>query len=984
MATSYGQIYQYRDPGQVDLSSTFKAQTYKQENYNQNVADYQRLVNQYVGTDLLRDVDKQYLGERLSTLVNYVKDSGTLDWSRKSIADEVSNYVGQALDSNVQAAIASTQRYRNHQMQMEELKAKKPELYATQNDWAATRDLNRYLSSDKLGDMYQQGSYTPYTDLNKLIEAGLPLLKEYGVQVTYSNDGNPLLTRIDKHEVLTEQESSQFLNMILGEKGNTQLAIDGLYKYRNASDVDVKSEYKGIIGDQLDSLRTQAKNYNILKTGMTDAQKSYNNQQYQALNEKANQLKDYYNKVDNLDKDQIAASMYTDRYKQNWSKLLAFDRVTDWKIDDRNFQVAKENADQAQKQWERNFQENKFLTEQTWKQKNYDLDLAKAMGSGKVSLDSNGNPNPYSGSGNSNEGITTSSNGTALNEEKTVLAEDVYDTYSQAWTDARDNTRAYINQLRQTDKGQNILREHYGNLADGDVDKLVFAMMRGDKDSQLRLSGIRDVMNKDESGRIALKSIENSISAYRQKERMTPLLNEALKGVNDITKTVMKADNIKGEFFGLSEKVVGKDGKLYNGTYIGQDFDKLNSQQKLGAQIGSISNRLLAGDIPESERSALNVLRKNLVAQLRDKTAREYYNNFEAEDKSGAWDSLTSQLSAAGQKARMGWNSLMKGIFNDDEDRQAYDDAKKTYDANTANARRYWTRAGQQIGDIFNRNYTYSDLASNDLKRNGKTIAIGKTSDGYNQSADQAYEGKIASSLKILNERLQDNNVFKLSNKTINLDTENKNVKKEYESWIKTQFDGEIQKDANVRLNVNSKDGTVTLTAPIKDGKEYELMTTSPISFNDLPNNLRSRVTTNSNFEYDAANNRNAGTIYARGQVYSSDNRINELYGDLEVNPTEKRASVQTMTQNVQSTIGQENYNKYKTEIDALIQTPVDLVAHPVDGVYVMDIKSGNKVLSRQVVGPTITNEQKDLIAEQRDKIAVDKILEHIRKTYNK
>lgn len=983
MASSYTNITQYRDPGQVDLSSTFKAQSYKQERYDNATAEYQKLINQYVGTDLLRGVDKQYLGERLSTLVNYVKEAGTLDWSRKSISDEVSSYIGQALDSNVQAAVASTQRYRGHQAQMEELKSKKPELYATQNDWAATRDLNRYLSSDKLGDMYQQGSYTPYTDLNKLIEQGLPLLKEHGVQVTYSNDGNPLLTRIDKHEVLTEQESSQFLNLILGEKGNTQLAIDGLYKYRNASDTEVKAEYKGIISSQMESLRTQAKNYNILKTGLTDSQKNYNTQQYQALNEKANQLKDYYNKVDTIDKDTIAASMYSDKYKQNWSKLLAFDRVTDWKIDDRNFQVAKENSEQQQKQWERNFQENKFLAEQEWKQKGYDLDVAKAMGNGKVTLDSNGNPIPYSETV-SNEGITTTSNGTALDEQKTVLAEDVYNTYSQAWIDARDNTKSYIEQLKQTDKGQNILKEHYGNLATGDVDKLVFAMMRGDKDSQLRLSGIRDVMNKDESGRRALQSIESSISAYKQKERMKPLLDEALKGVNDITKTVMKADNIKGEFYGLSGKVVGKNGKLVNGTYIGKDFDQLNSQEKLGAQIGSISNRLFAGNIPESERSALNVLRKNLIAQVRDTTAREYYNNFEAEDKSGAWDSLTSQLSAAGQKVRLGWNSLMKGVFNDDEDRQAYDDARKTYEANTTNARRYWDRAGQQVGDMFNRNYTFNDLASNDLRRSGNILALGKTSEGYNQSADQSYSSKIAPSLKILNERLQDSNVFKLNNKTINLDTENKEIKKQYESWVKSQFDGELQKDANVKVNVNSEDGTVTVTAPVKDGKTYELMTTSPISFNDLPDNLKSRVITNSNYEYDAVNNRNPSTIYARGQVYSSNNRINELYGDLDVNPTEKRASIETVQQQVQNTIGESNYNKYKNEIDEIIRTPVDLVAHPVNGVYVMDIKSGDKILSREVVGTNISNQQKDLIAEQRDKIAVDKILEHIRKTYNK
>lgn len=994
MASSYTNIQQYRDPGQVDLSSTFSAQSYKQNTYDSTTSNIQKLVNQYVGTDLLRDVDKQYLGERLNTLVSYVNNAGTLDWSRKSVADEVGNYIGEALDQNVMAGVASTQRYRKHQMEMEELKKKNPELYATQNDWASTRDLNRYLNSGQLGDMYQQQSYVPFADINKMITAGLPMLKEYGVEVKYTNDGNPLLTRIDKHEVLTEQESANFLNLILGERGNTQLSIDGLYKYRNNTDEQIKTEYKSNISNQIEALKTQSVNFTVLQTGKTDAEKSILQQKAIQYQEQANQLSDYSKKVDGLDKDTIASSMYVGDFKQKWSKLLSFDRVTDWKIDDRNFQVAKRNDDLMQKEWERNFQEDKFLAEQTWKQKGYELDIAKAIGDGKVSLDSNGNPIP-STSNSSNEGITTTSNGTALNEQKTITAEDVYNNYSQAWVDARDSTTAYINNLKQTEKGQNILRQHYGNLADGDSEKLAYAMMRGDKDSQLRLSGLRDVMNKDEAGRTALQSIENSISAYRQKERMKPLLEDALKGVNDITKTVMKADNIDKEFYGLSGKIVGKSGKLVDGSYIGKDFDQLNTQEKLGAQIGSISNRLFAGKIDDSERSALTVLRKNLIAQVKDKTARDYYNNIEGEDTTSFWDSLTSQLSSAGQKVRMLWNSTTPALNpgatlfrtlrgTGDEERQAYADAEKTYNANQKNADRYWDRVGRKVGDMFNTNYTFNDLASNDLKRNGRDLSLSRSADGlYNQSADEAFKTKVTPSLKILNERLQDNNSFKLNNKTINLNTENKNVKTRYESWIKAQFDGEVQNNANVRLNVNSVDGTVTVTAPIKDGKTYEPMTTSPIAFNELPESLRSRVVTNNNFEYDANNNRNASTVYARGQVYSSDNRINELYGDLEINPTDKRASIETVRERVERVIGVDNYTKYKEQIDTIIKTPVDLVAHPVDGVYVMDVKSGDKVISRQRMGANITNE-KDLIAEQRDKIAVEKIIEHITKTYNK
>ena len=156
MATAFS-INQYRDPGHVDMSATFKAQTYKQQLYDTNVAQTQQLINQYAGVDLMRDVDQKYLGERLNTLVNYVNQSGAQDWSRRSIANEVSNYIGQALDENVMAGIASTQRYRKQMSEIEDIKKNKPDLYSSQNEWFATRDLQRYLTSDKTRNKYKTG-----------------------------------------------------------------------------------------------------------------------------------------------------------------------------------------------------------------------------------------------------------------------------------------------------------------------------------------------------------------------------------------------------------------------------------------------------------------------------------------------------------------------------------------------------------------------------------------------------------------------------------------------------------------------------------------------------------------------------------------------------------------------------------------------------------------------------------------------------------
>ena len=75
MATYGNSIYQYADPTQVDISMLGKAVQFKQQNYDANTMNVQNLVNQYLNMDLARDVDKNYLGERLQTLVNYVNGS---------------------------------------------------------------------------------------------------------------------------------------------------------------------------------------------------------------------------------------------------------------------------------------------------------------------------------------------------------------------------------------------------------------------------------------------------------------------------------------------------------------------------------------------------------------------------------------------------------------------------------------------------------------------------------------------------------------------------------------------------------------------------------------------------------------------------------------------------------------------------------------------------------------------------------------------
>ena len=278
MSSAYTNITTYRDPAQIDLSSTFKAQAYKQQNYDVNTAQTQQLINQYAGTDLLRDIDKQYFGERLNTLVKYINESGTRDWSRKSVANEIQNYVSTALDKNVMNAIATTQSFRKQQSEIEDIKKNKPDLYSMQNEWFAKQDLNRYLSSNEVGDTYRAQSYTPYTDVKKVILENADKLKDFGVEYYTDNiGGNSYFRRIGTFEKIDPETAKHYLSTMMDSKVMNQLYIDGQYAYKDTDASTVKNKYT----DKLDSMsRVYDERLTELKTQMLGAT-SDKKQQYQ-------------------------------------------------------------------------------------------------------------------------------------------------------------------------------------------------------------------------------------------------------------------------------------------------------------------------------------------------------------------------------------------------------------------------------------------------------------------------------------------------------------------------------------------------------------------------------------------------------------------------------------------------------------------------------------------------------------------------------
>lgn len=147
---------------------------FKQQKYDANRAKVDSLVQQYGALQLARGVDRDYLNQRLSYLIDNINNSSNQDFGSNGFTSTVTNYIGEALDSNVMTAIQETAKIQKYQQEVEKIKEKNPELYNPLNEAYGLAPAQQYLESDEVGAKIK-GSliYTPYKniegEINKIL-----------------------------------------------------------------------------------------------------------------------------------------------------------------------------------------------------------------------------------------------------------------------------------------------------------------------------------------------------------------------------------------------------------------------------------------------------------------------------------------------------------------------------------------------------------------------------------------------------------------------------------------------------------------------------------------------------------------------------------------------------------------------------------------------------------------------------------------------
>lgn len=226
-----------------------------QKKFDVNLAKIDDLIAKVSSVPLVRDQDKQYLGDRLQGLLSMVDANSKVDLTDNTVARQITNYISTAIDDNVKTQISNSKKIYQFNSGIQELKEKKPDQYNSANHaYALSKGgFDSYMAgdSDELGTL----NYSPYSDVTKTALDKIKELKELrGEQKISTPDPNNPGQLIERSiKGLTQEEIFKYMPNILTSKEHEQLKINGWAKYKDnveeankAVDMYKEASYKDI------------------------------------------------------------------------------------------------------------------------------------------------------------------------------------------------------------------------------------------------------------------------------------------------------------------------------------------------------------------------------------------------------------------------------------------------------------------------------------------------------------------------------------------------------------------------------------------------------------------------------------------------------------------------------------------------------------------------------------------------------------------
>ena len=972
MAT-YQTVDTYRDPVQVSVENLGNPQSYLQNQRDTNVLSLQKIVDEKVNTSLLRGIDQEYLYKRINSIVNYINQNGSTGWDNKDIVRGLQDSISSVIDKNVLNGMASTQAY---QKQMAEIdQAKKDGKWALQNEWMATQDLQRYLSSNKIGDRYQAGTFSPYVDVKEtILKHADKLLKDFGAEfVPYEGNSNGYFRYIGTKEVVSPEKVKQFLQTVLGPQELNQMFIDAQYTYKDYSEADLKSKYSNKLQEDIDKVDSAINQYKVYLGSATRSEKDKYNEQIKTLeNYKSNLVKQ---QGASYSKQNLASALYQDNVMNAWTAALSYERVKDFKLDDSMFQLAKWEADKNLQHAKFKFDMVKHQDDMAYKQKQLDIEMLKAG----MKYDKEGKLTK-SGSG-AGEGL----NGKGLNDDGLPDGINISDVPNP------QNKEEIKNPISKLQKNYNENLAGLTNVVGAYRDSLIkqagndkFSSQYGKVKPQTLASMLINSPSKTSSLFLALPpSVQEQVMNLRiMKEQLHTIDSNIERTYEDWSKVLKavegKSSTKDGFANGFKGMAINSKGQWVKGDVFGNNgkFNALNSF------VGTYM--MGRKDMTEDEKTAYNrmLFKKGLSLGMSDTELRKVlkaiqdYKGYEYNGRDlktigsdfvkGAGDIIGNLYESVSGESDDPWGSLYKGLG-----------------AWVKNTRNTLKIPFSYIGNSYNRAFSQNK----DLESLGNKTIFGSSDLDESKLGFKTSQVLKRSQQNIQNAKMQ---VSKFYEKqltravTIDLKSPDKdakalisNIKAKVPPNIHVQMDGQMTLSD---FDVNTNMATVTFTSK-EDGKRVSVPMMLPI--NELPQAIRSKLVMGDVSTY-SAKNQFAQTFHLKSDlprdIYEVNQRIQQL-------PINQRYGINPEAFHNQTTVVKEILNMYGQSPE-LITANADIIKDildadyqikmiPQQGQWTLQLYKGNDLVIEKPTGQE--NYDPNLIQQTSNSIIRDGILYQIK-----
>lgn len=464
---------------QLPVDAMVQVGMQKQKQYDEGIQKIQTNIDNIAGLEVTRDVDKAYLQSKLNQLGSDLRTVAAGDFSNFQLVNSVNGMTNQIVrDPNVQNAVSSSAK-RKQEIQLMEEARKKGELNPS-NEYVFRNKDSAWVNSTELDQSYN-ARYTPYFDTDKHIRESFKGLEKDGITIDqiFQTDANgnvmmsngqpvlsPYMKRLKKQGIFPEKVKATIEQAFSDPRVGQQLSIDGQYTYRG---YDQETLGKKVLEDKdkiLTDYQYQLFDLNLKKSFGADVKNDIDTivERMKGVDKSYNDL--YNSAFDNPDG--VRGMIYKDDVKRRWtsmySNIVQEEEVLANPAYEMRFKEENELQRRREKAFDQQLEVKKFEREDFWKDKNYKLDVQKALIAEKAAKAKIGGGATGLGFGDATKPIENAYD-TDKDNQAMVLADSKYNGAADNYNAKRDDFifETYLNTDVNNKKVENILNEARAN-----------------------------------------------------------------------------------------------------------------------------------------------------------------------------------------------------------------------------------------------------------------------------------------------------------------------------------------------------------------------------------------------------------------------------------------------------------------------------------------------------------------------------------------